>query len=72
MRSACRRSRHQSREGLISHPAAVTIASAGETRYLALAYEAPILGAQQRLKIVVAHMTAADEPAMADLTALAR
>ena len=46
--------------------------SAGETRYFALAYEAPILGAQQHLKIVVAHMTAADEPAMADLTALAR
>ncbi|SRR6266498_2119194 len=44
----------------------------GETRYFALAYEAPILGAQQHLKIVVAHMSAADEPAMADLTALAR
>jgi len=42
------------------------------TRYFALAYEAPILGAQQHLKIVVAHMSAADEPAMADLTALAR
>lgn len=44
----------------------------GETRYFALAYEAPILGAQQHLKIVVAHMSAADEPATADLTALAR
>jgi hypothetical protein len=45
---------------------------AGVTRYFALAYEAPILGAQQHLKIVVAHMSAADEPAMADVTALAR
>ncbi len=46
--------------------------SPGETRYFALAYEAPILGARQHVKIVVAHMSAADEPAMADLTALAR
>jgi len=44
----------------------------GGTRYFVLAYEAPILGAQQRLKIVVAHMSAADEPAMAELTAVAR
>jgi hypothetical protein len=44
----------------------------GVTRYFVLAYETPILGAQQRLKIVVAHMSAADEPAMADLTAVAR
>jgi hypothetical protein len=44
----------------------------GETRVFALAYEAPILGAQQHLKLVVAHMTAADEPAMADITAIAR
>jgi hypothetical protein len=44
----------------------------GETRFFALAYKAPILGAQQHLKIVAAHMSAADEPAMADLTALAR
>lgn len=44
----------------------------GQTRYFVLAYEVPILGAQQRLKIVVAHMSAADEPAMADLTAVAR
>ena len=44
----------------------------GATRYFVLAYEAPILGAQQHLKIVVAHMSAADEPAMADLTAIAR
>ena len=45
---------------------------AGATRYFVLAYETPILGAQQHLKIVVAHMSAADEPAMADLTAAAR
>ena len=44
----------------------------GETRFFALAYEAPILGAQQHLKLVVAHMSAADEPAMADITAIAR
>ena len=44
----------------------------GATCYFVLAYEAPILGAQQHLKIVVAHMSAADEPAMADLTAVAR
>ena len=44
----------------------------GETRVFALAYEAPILGAQQHLKLLVAHMTAADEPAMADITAIAR
>ncbi len=44
----------------------------GATRYFVLAYETPILGAQQHLKIVVAHMSAADEPAMADLTAAAR
>ena len=46
--------------------------SPGMTLYFALAYEAPILGAQQHLKVVVAHMNAADEPATADLTALAR
>ncbi len=40
----------------------------GETRYFALAYEAPILGAQQHLKIVVAHMSAADEPACSALS----
>jgi len=44
----------------------------GETRVFALAYEAPILGAQQHLKLVVAHMSAADEPAMADITGIAR
>jgi hypothetical protein len=46
--------------------------SPGETRFFALAYKAPILGAQQHLKIVAAHMSAADQPAMADLTAVAR
>lgn len=46
--------------------------SPGTTRYFALAYEAPILGAQQHLKIVVAHMNAADEPVMADLTSVSR
>jgi hypothetical protein len=44
----------------------------GATRYFVMAFETPILGVQQRLKIVVAHMSAADEPAMADLTAVAR
>src|ERR1051326_2337848 len=42
------------------------------TRYFALVYEAPILGAQQHLKLAVAHMGAADEPATADLTVTAR
>lgn len=42
------------------------------TRYFALVYEVPILGAQQHLKLAVAHMSAADEPAMADLTATAK
>jgi hypothetical protein len=42
--------------------------SPGQTCYFALAYVAPILGAQQHLKVVVAHMNAADEPAIADLT----
>lgn len=41
---------------------------AGAIRYFALVYEVPILGASQHLKLVVAHMSAADEPAMADLT----
>jgi hypothetical protein len=44
----------------------------GASCYFVLTYEAPILGARQHLKIVVAHMSAADEPAMADLTAVAR
>lgn len=42
------------------------------TRYFALVYEVPILGAQQHLKLTVAHMSAADEPATADLTVTAK
>jgi hypothetical protein len=42
------------------------------TRYFALVYEAPILSAQQHLKLAVAHMSAADEPATADLTVTAK
>jgi len=42
------------------------------TRYFALVYEAPILGARQHLKLAVAHMSAADEPATADLTVTAK
>lgn len=41
----------------------------GAIRYFALVYEIPVLGVQQHLKLVVAHMSAADEPATADLTA---
>jgi len=40
----------------------------GAIRYFALVYELPILGVQQHLKLAVAHMSAADEPATADLT----
>jgi hypothetical protein len=42
------------------------------TRYFALVYDIPILGARQHLKLAVAHMSAADEPATADLTATAK
>ena len=42
------------------------------TRYFALVYEVPILGARQHLKLAVAHMSAADEPATADLTVTAK
>jgi hypothetical protein len=42
------------------------------TRYFALVFDMPILGAHQRLKVAVAHMSAADEPATADLTATAK
>jgi hypothetical protein len=42
------------------------------TSYFALVYEVPILGAQQHLKLAVAHMSAADEPATADLTVVAK
>ena len=42
------------------------------TRYFALVYEVPVLGARQHLKLAVAHMSAADEPATADLTVTAK
>jgi hypothetical protein len=42
------------------------------TRYFALVYEVPILGARQHLKLAVAHMSAADEPATAALTVTAK
>ena len=45
---------------------------ASTTRYFALVYEAPILGARQHLKLALAHMSAADEPATADLTVTAK
>ncbi len=44
----------------------------GAIRYYALVYELPTLGVQQHLKLVVAHMSAADEPATADLTVRAK
>jgi hypothetical protein len=44
----------------------------GAIRYFALVYELPILGVQQHLKLVIAHMSAADEPATADLTVPAK
>jgi hypothetical protein len=37
----------------------------GETRYFALVYETPILGARQRLRVAVGQTNAADEPATA-------
>src|SRR6266542_389517 len=37
----------------------------GETRYYALVYETPILGARQRLRVAVGQTNAADEPATA-------
>jgi hypothetical protein len=40
--------------------------------YYAVAYEAPILGARQRLRVAVAMTTAADEPAIALLNSEAR
>jgi hypothetical protein len=40
---------------------------AGETRYYAVVYEAPIMGARQRLKIGVGQTVAADEPVTANL-----
>jgi hypothetical protein len=42
------------------------------TRYFVVVYGVPILGARQHLKLAVAHMSAADEPATADFTATAK
>lgn len=44
----------------------------GETRYYALVYEAQILGARQRLRVVVGQTTSADEPATLNLTSSKR
>ncbi len=40
----------------------------GETQYYAVVYETPIMGARQRLRVSVGHITAADEPATVNLT----
>jgi hypothetical protein len=45
---------------------------AGATCYYALVYETPILGASQRLRVSVAQVNAADEPAAAELTSSTR
>ena len=45
---------------------------AGATRYYAVVYETPILGARQRLSVVVGQTIAADEPATASLTSSKR
>jgi len=45
---------------------------AGATCYYALVYETPILGASQRLRISIAQVKAADEPAAAELTSSTR
>jgi hypothetical protein len=44
----------------------------GVTYYFAFAYTAPVLGAKQTLRVVMAQMNASDEPASADLVASAR
>ena len=44
----------------------------GATRYYALVYETQILGARQRLRVVVGQTTSADEPATASLTSSKR
>ena len=56
----------------LAESSAGNLLSPGHARVFALAYEAPVLGAQQHLKLVVAHMSAADEPAMADITTIVR
>jgi hypothetical protein len=45
---------------------------AGAIRYYAVIYETPILGARQRLRVVVGQTVAADEPATASLTSSKR
>jgi hypothetical protein len=45
---------------------------AGATHYYAVVYETPILGARQRLSVVVGQTIAADEPATASLTSSKR
>lgn len=57
---------------LLSSSATGGAIPARTTRYFALVYEAPVLGAHQHLKLAVAHMSAADEPATADLTVTAK
>jgi hypothetical protein len=39
-----------------------------ETRYYAVVYETPIMGARQRLRVAIGQTTAADEPATMNLT----
>ena len=46
--------------------------AAGQVAYYAIVYEAPILGARQRLRVSVGQWEAADEPANADLRAHAK
>ena len=45
---------------------------AGAIRYYAVVYETPILGARQRLRVIVGQTVAADEPATASLTSSKR
>jgi len=52
--------------------AADDLIPAGATRYYAVVYETPILGARQRLSVVVGQTVAADEPATASLTSSKR
>ena len=44
----------------------------GETHYFSIAYEVPILGAKQTLKVAFAQSNAADEPVVLELTGIAR
>lgn len=46
------------------------VVPAGAIVYYAIVYQTPALGAQQRLRLTVAHTEAADEPASSDLTRL--